>query len=151
MRKIVLISLILVSAAARAQAAIITVGPSDCSAATINSAISSANDGDTVLLTCTGSMTWTATVTIPSTKGITLQVQGGTNTPKTSANFPLVVLSEQSPAIHASIGTGHAPTRITGFKFSPNTGTASPFIQVDGMGNGSGIGGFRIDNNYFDA
>jgi len=149
MRKIVLISLILVSPAAHA--AIITIGPSNCSAATINSAISSANNGDTVLLTCTGSITWTATVRIPSTKGITLQVQGGTNTPKTSANFPLIVLSEQSPAIQASIGTGNAPTRITGFKFSPNTGTASPFIQVDGMGNGSGIGGFRIDNNYFDT
>jgi hypothetical protein len=149
MRKMVLISLILVSPAAHA--AVITIGPSNCSAATINSAISSANNGDTLLLTCTGSVTWTATVRIPSTKGITLQVQGGTNTPKTSANFPLVVLSEQSPAIQASIGTGNAPTRITGFKFSPNTGTASPFIQVDGMGNGSGIGGFRVDNNYFDT
>lgn len=149
MRKMVLLSLILVSPAAHA--AIITIGPSDCSAATINSAISSANNGDTVLLTCTGSITWTATVRIPSTKGITLQVQGGTNTPKTSANFPLVVLSEQSPAIQADIGPGNSPTRVSGFRFSPNAGNASPFIQIDGMGNGSGIGGFRIDNNYFDT
>jgi len=152
MRKIVLISVILVSAAARAQAATITVGPSDCSAATVNTAISTANNGDTVLLTCTGSITWTATVTIPSTKGITLQVQGGTNTPKTSATFPLVITSNQSPAILVNIGNNNSPSRISGFKFAPNTGTPDPFFEVTGQGNGNAaVGAFRVDNNYFDA
>ena len=72
----------------QAGATIITVGPNDCSAAAVNSAIASANDGDTVRLTCTGSVTWTAEVSIPNTKGIILN-GGGTNTPKGSANFPL--------------------------------------------------------------
>jgi hypothetical protein len=154
MKKIILISLILASAAARAQAATVTVGPSDCSAATVNSAISasSTHDGDTVLLTCTGPITWTATVTIPSTKGITLEVQGGTNTPKTSANFPLIVTSSQSPAILVNIGPNNSPSRVSGFRFAPNTGTPDPFFEVTGQGNGkAGIGGFRLDNNYFDT
>src|SRR2546427_7726281 len=83
----------------QAGATIITVGPSNCSAAAVNSAIASANDGDTVKLTCTGAITWTSTVTIPSTKGIALVVSGGTNTPRTSANFPITVTSNQSPVI----------------------------------------------------
>src|SRR5438128_1191751 len=76
--------LLLGSAVAPAKGAVVTVGPSDCSAAAVNAAISvsSTLDGDTVQLTCTGSITWTSTVTIPSTKGITLQVKGATNTPK---------------------------------------------------------------------
>jgi hypothetical protein len=155
MRKIVLIGLILVSAAAPAQAATITVGPSDCSAAAINAAISASttHDGDTVLLTCTGSITWTATVTIPSTKGITLMVQGGTNTPKTSANFPLIVTAASGlTAFIANIGPNFSVTRISGFRFAPNAGSADPFLKITGQGNGAaGLGAFRLDNNYFDT
>src|SRR2546425_410310 len=76
-------------------AAVITVGPSDCSASAVNSAISAASDGDVVLLTCTGSVTWTDQVSIPNTKGIVLS-GGGTNTPKSSASFPLTVVSSVS-------------------------------------------------------
>ena len=153
MRKILLVAFIVTSAAG-AQAATVTVGPSDCSAATVNSAISatSTHDGDTVLLTCTGSITWTATVAIPSTKGIALEVQGGSNTPKTSANFPLIVTSNQSPAIIATISPGNTVVRISGFRFAPNTGSADPFLEITGAGNGpSNLGAFRIDNNYFDT
>lgn len=136
----------------QARAATITVGPSDCSAATINTAIGTASDGDTVLLTCTGSITWSATVTIPNTKGITLMVSGGTNTPKTSANFPLLIISNQNPAILANIGQGKSVTRISGFRFAPNTGPSDPFIEFAGAGTGvAGLGGFRLDNNYFDT
>ena len=101
MTKIALFGLVLVSAALRAQAATVSVGPSDCSAATVNAAIAatSTHDGDVVQLTCAGSITWTATLTIPSTKGISLVVLGGTNTPKSGANFPLIVTSNQSTAI----------------------------------------------------
>jgi hypothetical protein len=154
MKRIVLIGLMVVSATALAQAAVITVGPSDCSAATINAAISASttHDGDTVLLTCKGSVTWTATVTIPSTKGITLQVQGGTNTPKTSGSFPLTVTGASNlTAIVATIGPSHAVTRISGFRFT-NSGTPDPFLEITGQGTGTdGLGGFRIDNNYFDT
>jgi hypothetical protein len=152
MRKIVLVTLVLVSMSVGAQAATISVGPSDCSAATVNAAISSSKDGDTILLTCAGSTTWTATVTIPATKGITLQVQGATNTPKTSASFPLVITSNQSPAIDMEIGSNHSVTRVSGFRFAPNSGSADPFLKIGGQGTGTnGVGGFRLDNNYFDT
>lgn len=135
-----------------AQAADVTVGPSDCSAAAVNAAISSAQDGDTVRLTCTGSVTWTSTVTIPSSKGITLLVSGATNTPKSSAVFPLTVTSNQSTAITMTIGQSHAISRVSGFRFAPNSGTADPFIKINGRGTGTtGLGGFRLDNNYFDT
>jgi hypothetical protein len=134
-----------------AQSATLIVGPSDCSAAAVNSAITSASNGDTVLLTCSGSQTWTSTVTIPSTKGITLQVQGGTNTPKAAASFPLTINSSGLTVIHATIAVNNALTRITGFKFQ-NSGTSDPFIQIDGQGKGTGgLGGFRLDNNYLNG
>src|SRR5207247_9851836 len=81
-----------------AWASTLTVGPSDCSAAAVNNAIAAASDGDTVQLTCTGSFTWTAEVSLPDSKGITLD-GGGTNTPKSTATFPLTVMSQQSEAI----------------------------------------------------
>lgn len=143
----------LISASAR-----IAVGPggttyTDCSAATINTAISSAVDGDTVLLTCAGTVTWTSTVSIPSTKGITLQVQGGTNTPNTSANFPLVVTAASGvQALSVSIGPNNSLTRVSGFRFGPNSGSPDPFMSFSGHGTGkNGLGSFRLDNNYFDT
>jgi hypothetical protein len=91
-------------------------------------------------------------VTIPSTKGITLQVKGATNTPKTAAVFPLKVTSNQSTAIVVNVGPKHAISRISGFRFAPNSGTARPFLRVAGQGTGTnGLGGFRLDNNYFDT
>jgi hypothetical protein len=132
-------------------ATIITVGPSNCSASAVNSAISSASDGDTVQLTCIGSVTWTAPVSIPNTKGITLS-GGGTNTPKGSANFPLTIVSAQSPAVQIVAGTNKPLSRITGFKFQ-NSGTAGygGYINVTGQGVGkTGLGAFRVDNNYLD-
>jgi len=135
----------------QATAATITVGPSDCSASAVNSAISSASDGDTVQLTCTGSVTWTALVAIPNTKGIILSGPG-TNTPRASANFPLTIVSAQSPALRITAGTNKSLTRLTGLKFQ-NSGTAGDtgFIHVTGQGVGkTGLGAFRIDNNYLD-
>src|SRR4051812_28412872 len=74
------------------EAAVITVGPSDVSAAAINAAIASASEGDAVRVVGTGGVAWTATVTLPSTKGIRL-IGPGTNTPKGSASFPLTITS----------------------------------------------------------
>src|SRR3954452_16218689 len=103
MRKLACVSVVLFfSAALTVHAATVTVGPSDCSASAVNAAISASttHDGDTVLLTCTGSINWASTgshswaganngttnyaVNIPSSKGITLQVQGASNTNKSS-------------------------------------------------------------------
>ena len=152
MRKIFLVTVVLLAISARAHAATVSVGPSDCSANTVNAAISSAKDGDTILLTCGGSITWSSTVTIPASKGITLQVQGATNTPKTSATFPLVITSNQSPAIDVEIGPNNSVSRVSGFRFAPNSGSADPFLKIGGQGTGTnGLGGFRLDNNYFDT
>jgi hypothetical protein len=130
----------------------IIVGPSDCSAAAVNQVIAAASDGDTVQLTCTGEVTWTEAVTIPSSKGIVLS-GGGTNTPKTSAMFPLAVTSLQSPAVAIVVGLGNSPSRLTGFLFR-NPGTTAGdggFVNVTGQGVGvAGGGAFRIDNNYLD-
>ena len=171
MIKLAFVSLILLSLAERLHAATVTVGPSDCSAAAVNTAISASttHDGDTVLLTCTGSISWAATgthswagadngttsyaVNVPATKGITLQVQGASNTNKSSPTFPLTItLPNNVQAIVANIGANNSPTRISGFKFQQSSGTVDGFISIVGAGTGNnGLGGYRIDNNYFNG
>jgi hypothetical protein len=141
----------------QAGAAIITVGPSDCSAAAVNAAIATAADGDTVRITGTGTVTWSATVTLPSTKGIRL-IGPGTNTPKGAASFPLVIISNAKPAISIIPENGRSLYQVSGFKFqNPNLSSDfsgywyNSFISVRGRGLGSGgLGCYRIDNNYFD-
>jgi len=138
--------LALVSAAAHGVTR--TVGPSDCSAPTVNAAINASADGDTVSLTCSGSVTWSSTVTIPNTKGIKL-IGPGTNTPKGSASFPLIVVSTANPAISINSENGRIFSRVSGFKFQRST--LGPFITIRGRGLGiDGLGAYRIDNNYFD-
>lgn len=170
-RKLAYASLFLFSAAATLQAGTVTVGPSDCSAATVNATISASttHDGDTVLLTCTGTINWTSTgshswsgadngttsfaVNIPASKGVTLAVQGADNSNKSAPIFPLtVVLPNNVQAVVANIGPNNSPTRISGFKFQQSSGSVDGFISVVGAGTGSnGIGGYRIDDNYFNG
>lgn len=167
---IVVIGFFLVPAAAPVQAATVTVGPTDCSAATVNAAISASTtlDGDTVLLTCTGNINWASTgtatwstpagsdpsyaVNIPANKGVTLIVKGATNANKSSPTFPLTVnVASNVSAVIANIGANNSPTRVSGFKFT-NSGTANGFITLVGAGTGKdGKGGFRVDNNYLDG
>jgi hypothetical protein len=129
-----------------------TVGPSDCSVSAVNSAIASASDGDIVELTCAGTVTWATTLTLPNTKGITLRVAGGTNTPKTSASFPLTVSSSADPIIQVNCENSKALTRITGFKLTNTIASSNGAIYVQGRGTGKdGLGAYRIDNNYFYA
>src|SRR5690348_3230914 len=95
--KLLITSSMLLLPGAVVHAATVTVGPSDCSAATVNAAISASttHDGDTVLLTCSGTINWASTgtaswsssgyaVSIPATKGITLMVQGASNSNKST-------------------------------------------------------------------
>jgi hypothetical protein len=136
----------------QAGAATLTVGPIDCLAGTVNTAIASARDGDTVLLTCPGIVIWTSTVIIPNTKGITLSVQGGTNTPKASARFPLTVSSTANPILQVNCEDNNSLTRVTGFKFRNTIVSTSGAVFVQGRGKGkTGVGCFRIDNNFFDS
>ena len=136
----------------RAEAATISVGPNDCSASAVNNAIAAASDGDTVLLTCTGTVNWSSTVTVPNSKGVTLKAQGGTNTPKTAAAFPLIVSASSDPIIDITCENGRALSRVTGFKFKNTIASSSGAVFVRGRGTGvTGTGCFRIDNNYFDS
>ena len=139
-----------------APGAIVTVGPSDCSDTAVNAAIAAANSGDVINLTCTGTASWANMVTIPSTKGLTIQGPGS-NTPKTSASFPLIIsfTNASAPAIQISCGVNMPLSRVTGLKFQGVAGTSGgtySYIMVHGQGLGTtGIGAYRIDNCYFDT
>lgn len=149
--RVLLLLLILLLLPIHTEAAVITVGPSDCSASAVNNAISSAADGDTIRLTCTGTVTWNTTVSLPNTKGLTLQVQGGTNTPKNSAAFPLTISSNADPIIRINCDNARALNRVTGFKFRNTIPSQNGAVFVQGRGIGTtGLGCFRVDNNYFD-
>jgi hypothetical protein len=127
-----------------------TVGPVDCSANSVNSAILAASDGDIVELTCRGTVNWNSTVNVPNSKGITLRVLGGTNTPKTSSNFPLTVSSSSNPIMSVNCENNNSITRVTGFKFTNTIASSLGAIYVSGRGIGkTGDGAYRIDNNYF--
>ena len=136
---------------APAVAATIIVGPSNCSAAAVTSAIASAADRDTIQLTCTGTATWDTTVTVPSTKGLTLTA-GGSNTPKASATFPLTISSSADPVLEINCENNRGLNRVTGFKFRNTIPSNNGAVFVKGRGVGTtGLGCFRIDNNYFDT
>lgn len=130
-----------------------TVGPTDCSAAAVNAAINAASDGDTIELTCMGTVNWTAKVNIPNTKGITLKIPSAYNNWRTgSSNFPLTISSNQDPIINVNCENNRSLTRITGFKFKNTISSNDGAVYVQGRGTGtSGFGAFRIDNCYFDA
>lgn len=140
------LSLLFLLLVSPAWATVVTVGPSDCAAATVNTAIGTAVDGDTVELTCSGTVSWTATVVIPDTKGITLKGPGSyTNT--TTESFPLTITSNQDPAIDVSVTSGNSLTRITGFKFTNSIASTKGIVYLEGCGTES----YRIDNNRFDS
>jgi hypothetical protein len=128
-----------------------TVGPFNCSAAAVNSAINASADGDTIELTCIGTVAWTETVTIPNTKGITLMAPNAYNNWKqNNTNFPLTISSNKDPAIEVNIGTNNSVTRISGIKFRASTDIHDGVILVTGGGNGA-EGDYVIDNCYFDT
>jgi hypothetical protein len=108
-----------------------TINAASCSLANVQSAINSAANGDTVMVPA-GSCTWASNISIPNTKGITLQGAGSGQTIITT-NATLVV--DTLPA--------NAPVRITGFNFI-RTGMATR-ISIFGTAQN-----WRIDNNIFD-
>jgi hypothetical protein len=128
----------------------------------VQAAITSATTGDTVRLPLNGSATWSTGVTIPNTKGITLDGNGSTITHNVSGSQqPLITLS-----CHASVAT-----RVTGFillsgtfdrRMLNATSSASTAafrldhcrlagsgncVLVDVQGNGVGV----IDHNDFEG
>ncbi len=105
----------------------VTITASSCSSSSVQAAINSAGNGDTVTVPG-GNCTWSSAINIPSSKGVTLN--GGGNT--TIAGQ--ITLSSSS-------ATG---SRITGFVFT----TGSKTIKTNGSKDSAE---FRIDNNTFNA
>lgn len=115
---------------AGAQAAIKSAA--NCSSSAIQSAINAASDGDTVTVPACASGTWSGGVSIPNTKGITLQGAGADKTIiKTGSSLTIDTLPTNSPV------------RVTGFKFIRTS--QEPRIFMLGTAQN-----WRIDNNIFD-
>jgi hypothetical protein len=117
-----------------------------CTAANINTAISQAANGDTILLTCTGTVDWTSTITIPNTKGLTVKVENGSNTPKSSPSLPLTITSTANPLIYINCENGLF-SRVSGFRFTTSGNPTNGAINVRGRGAQC----FRIDNNVWEG
>src|SRR5207249_2899928 len=90
-----------------------------CSNVDVQAAVNLAASGDTVLLPNACSVTWSGSVTIPNTKGITLDgnkasvARGGL-----SSGTPLVSISPNSST----------STRVTGFGFTDSKASVGYFI-----------------------
>ena len=90
-----------------------TVNATSCSQTDVQNAVNSANNGDTVVVSGTCSIAWGSAVSIPGTKGIT--VNGGGNVTLTLNGFNIAQNSSTS-------------SRITGFNFtSPGNGNGGAF------------------------
>ena len=108
-----------------------TVRAASCSQSDLMTAVNAAGSGDTVQVPG-GSATWTATVSIPNTKGIT--VDGGTCT---------VTTNTKAFDVKANNTT---TTRITNFRF---TSTSTPvYINIDGS---TSSATYRVDHNSFNS
>ena len=103
---------------------------SNGSASDVQSKINSASTGDTVTIPA-GTFTWSTTVTVPSTKGITLQGAGETQT--------TIIRGVSGPlqTLQVSCGSTTRGVRITGIKWvdkhaSETVKGASGHIGING-------------------
>ena len=158
MKKLLFILLFLLPASL-CMAATTQIG-SPWAVATVQTAINAASDGDTIELTGSGSAAWNSQISIPSTKGITLRVSGGTNgdwnearTERENTNFPITITTTLTSVslILITCNSGNSLSRVTGFKFQ-NTGTLGGVWSAVGVISirGAGDSAFRVDNNYLD-
>lgn len=104
-----------------------------CTSTDVQNAINQAGNGDTVTVPG-GSCTWSPRVTIPSTKGITLD--GGGNT---------AIAGTAALAVAASAST---TTRVTGFSF---TGIGDPNNGDVSFSGSTASAAFRLDHNTFSS
>jgi hypothetical protein len=109
-----------------------------CSQAAVQSAITSAASGDRVLVPA-GACTWTTTVRIPASKGITLQGAGIDQTVITDT-------LANSFALELDIAAGNPLTRVTGFTFNANgIDKAGGQATIGVVASNSALDAFRID------
>ena len=131
--------------------------PTNGSAADVQAKINAPTTvtGDTVTIP-PGTFLWTTTVTIPATKGITLQ-GATTSTATQGAGTTNTIIQRNSivsgfDSLQVTIGTTNPGTRITGIRFE-DVGTGgwpqgdNSFIQFAGGPVGTTL--FRVDNCYF--
>lgn len=115
----------------------------DCDNATLQSAIDAAADGATI--TCkAGAFTWTASPTIPDTKGLTITGKGKTTESGTVINHagkPLIIYTKAA----------NSGTDISGFRFVKSAvGNSVVIYNNDNPPNYNADPEFRIHGNYFD-
>jgi len=108
-----------------------------CSNGDITTAIGNAADGDTVTVP-SGNCTWTSSVSIQDTKGITVQGAGAGVTNITLAGFKFLVASSSL----------RQPLRITGFTLINSTSCAATGDSIQMLGTATD---WRIDHNTFDG
>lgn len=115
----------------------------DCDSTTLQAAIDSASDGDTI--TCkAGSFAWTASPNIPATKGLIITGKGTateTGTLITHAAKPLII----------NLADANSTVDISGFKIT-KTATGSSIILYNSNNPPVYAGDpmFRIHGNYFE-
>jgi len=100
-----------------------------CSATDVQNSINAATSGDTVVLPAPCSVTWSTTVVIPNTKGITLDGNGATVSGRLTVNT------------NASVGS-----RVTNFTFTRPGVLGSPTVSMSG---GAANARFRLDHSAF--
>ena len=103
-----------------------------CEQTDVQAAIDAANDGDIVNVPA-GTCSWSGIVTIPNTKGITLQGAGDDKT----------IINVGGSNLFMSTSLSNSPVRVTGFRFN-NIYDNVGFIQITGTAQN-----WRIDNNIF--
>jgi hypothetical protein len=116
-----------------------TIPAASCSNTSVQAAVNAAASGDTVVIPA-GTCTWTARVTIPGTKAITLQGAGIDTTTIVDGVSTEIVL-----AVEVTAG---AFKRVTGLTMNANMTLKSgggPQILVSG----SGLNVFRVDHVRF--
>ena len=136
-RMILLVAILLFSADL-SYAADITAN--SCSRADVQDALDAATDGDRVLVP-SGTCTWSASVSIPDTKGIVLQGAGIGQT-------TVVDGFTNGSALWVNVASGNSVTRVTGFTFNAN-GVSKSGTNAEIAITGSGLDRFRIHDNDF--
>ena len=111
-----------------------TIPAASCSNTAIQTAINSAADGDTVTVPACASGSWSGNVTVPNTKGITLQGAGSDKTIITTNGSRLILQTSSA----------RSPVRVTGFRFR-QTSTAW-VVQITGTSQN-----WRLNHNIFDT
>jgi hypothetical protein len=113
-----------------------TISAASCSNASVQAAVDAAATGDTVLIPA-GTCTWTAQVTLPASKAITLQGAGIDATTIVDGVSTEIVL-----ALQAAAGAFQRVTALTMDARLTEKSGSGPQIYVSG----SGLDAFRIDH-----